>query len=96
MRRPLYCSNSCGTAIFGGIRNDAKHRKGKGRAPAKPMTVPSLDNRPRYHTPEVQNVPHLPTPEATPATKTGTQQVSEEVREEGNELRGIIELVNII
>jgi len=42
-----------------------KHgRKGKGMA--KPLAVPSLDNKPRYSTPDVQQ---LPTPEPTPAVK---------------------------
>jgi len=55
-----------------------KHRKCKGKATA-PMAVPSLDNRPRYRTPEVQvSVPQLPTPEPTPAVKTGNRQVSVE------------------
>jgi len=41
-----------------------KHgRKGK---TAKPLAVPSFDNKPRYSTPEVQQ---LPTPEPTPAVK---------------------------
>jgi len=55
-----------------------KHRRGKGKATAQ-MAVPSLDNRPRYRTPEVQvSVPQLPTPEPTPAAKTGNRQVSVE------------------
>jgi len=42
-----------------------KHgRKGKGMA--KPLAVPSLDNKPRYSTPDVQQ---LPTLEPTPAVK---------------------------
>jgi len=55
-----------------------KHRKGKGKATA-PMAVPSLDNRPRFSTPEVQvPVPQLPTPKPTPVVKTGNRQVSVE------------------
>jgi len=55
-----------------------KHRKGKGKATA-PMAVPSLDNRPRFYTPEVQvPVPQLPTLEPTPVVKTGNRQVSVE------------------
>jgi len=43
------------------------------------MAVPSLDNRPRYRTPEVQvSVPQLPTLEPTPAVKTENRQVSVE------------------
>ena len=41
-----------------------KHRKGKGKASARPLAVPSMDNRPRYATPEVC---HLPSPTPTPA-----------------------------
>jgi len=52
-----------------------KHRKGKGKATA-PMAVPSLDNRPRYHIPEVQvSVPQLLTAEPTPAVKTRNWQL---------------------
>jgi len=55
-----------------------KYRKGKGKATA-PMAAPSLDNRPRYSTPEVQvPVPQLPTPEPTLVVKTGNWQVSVE------------------
>jgi len=62
-----------------------KHRKGKGKATA-PMAVPALDNRPRYRTPEVQvSVPQSPTPEPTPASKTGNRQVSVE-RKSGVEM----------
>jgi len=49
-----------------------KHgRKGKGMA--KPLAVPSLDNKPRYSTPDVQQ---LPTPEPTPAAKARSRRSS--------------------
>jgi len=55
-----------------------KHRKGKGKATG-PMAVPSLDNRPRFSTPEVQvPVPQLPTREPTPVVKTRDRQVAVE------------------
>jgi len=55
-----------------------KHRKGKGKATAL-MAVPSLDNRPRFSTPEAQGpAPQLPTPEPTLVIKTGNRQVSVE------------------
>jgi len=68
-----------------------KHRKGKGKATA-PMAVPSLDNRPRYRTPEVQvSVPQLPTPEPTLAVRTRIRQVSvgASVEEEEEEAQGL-------
>jgi len=56
-----------------------KHGKGKRKAAAKPLAVHSLDNRPRYRTPGVQgNAPHLPTPEPTPAVRTGNGGLAEE------------------
>jgi len=36
----------------------------KGKAAPKPLAVHSLDNKPRYQTPEIQG--QLPTPQATP------------------------------
>ena len=56
-----------------------KHGKGKKKAAVKPLAAPSLDNRPRYCTPEVQVfTPQLPTPEPTPPARTGNWQVSVE------------------
>jgi len=43
-----------------------KHRKRKVKSAAKPLAVPSLDNKPRYSTPEVQP---LPTPAPIPAIR---------------------------
>jgi len=72
-----------------------KHRKGKGKATAA-LAVPSLDNRPRYRTPEVQaSVPQLPTPEPTPAVKTGNRQVSVERKLAAKESSEIPPLVRI-
>jgi len=67
-----------------------KHGKGKKKAAIKPLAVPSLDNSWRYRTPEVQdNAPHLPTPEATLAVRTGTRRVSVGARvEEEEEVEG--------
>jgi len=43
------------------------------------MAVPSVGSRPRYRTPKVQVfTPQFPTPQPTPAVKTGNQQVSVE------------------
>jgi len=42
-----------------------KGGKNKVKAVVKPLAFPSLDNEPRYSTPEAQQ--QLPTPERTPA-----------------------------
>jgi len=59
-----------------------KHGK-KGKGTAKPLPVPSLDNKPRYSTPEVQQ---LPTPEPTPAAKARSRWSASIYNEDGGPL----------
>jgi len=59
-----------------------KHGR-KGKRMAKPLVVPSLDNKPRYSTPDLQQ---LPTPEPTPAVKARSRESSSIYNEDGGPL----------
>ncbi|KAF8418676.1 hypothetical protein EV426DRAFT_678932 [Tirmania nivea] len=54
-------------------------RKGKGKASARPLAVPNLDNRPRYETPDPMQ---LATPGPTPRVQLHTTGVRDSENEE--------------
>src|SRR5437867_1317236 len=72
-------------------------RKGRKSPSSRPLGVPAMDNKPRYQTPDVQQVRQLPTPKATPvgeARELTAMELEEMTREAlkgwGGEDEGLI------